>query len=58
MIAALCCVLVLSSASAEVKAEKTEANGKVTQIEWKDETGPPTTTSARLMCKGVFIYVS
>ena len=39
MIAALCCVLVLSSASAEVKAEKTEANGKVTQIEWKDETG-------------------
>ena len=39
MIAVLCCALVLSFASAEVTADTTEANGKVTQIEWKDEAG-------------------
>ena len=33
------CVLALSSGLAEVKPETTEANGKVTQIEWKDEAG-------------------
>ena len=39
MIAVLCCALALSFASAEVTADTTEANGKVTQIEWKDEAG-------------------
>ena len=39
MIAVVCCALVLSFASAEVTADTTEANGRVTQIEWKDEEG-------------------
>ncbi|MER2057042.1 MAG: hypothetical protein ABTB30_17285, partial [Clostridia bacterium] len=39
MIAVLCCALIFSVSSAEVTAETTEANGKVTQIEWKDDAG-------------------
>ena len=41
MIVILCCVLALSCGAAEVTAETTEANGKVTQIEWKDDEGRP-----------------
>ena len=41
IIAVLCCTLVFLSGCAEVTPETTEANGKVTQIEWKDETGKP-----------------
>ena len=39
MIVILCCVLILSCCAAEVTADTTEANGKVTQIEWKNEDG-------------------
>ena len=39
IVIAVLCLSVVSAGIAEVKQEITEANGKVTQIEWKDEEG-------------------
>ena len=39
IIIAVLCVFALSAACAEVKQDITEANGKVTQIEWKNDEG-------------------
>lgn len=41
IIAVLCCAIVFSCSYAELTTDKTEANGKVTQIVWKDEAGRP-----------------
>ena len=39
IVIAVLCVSVFSAGIAEVKQDITEANGKVTQIEWKDDAG-------------------
>ena len=39
MLILVLCVSVLSMGAAEVKQDITQANGKVTQIEWKDDNG-------------------
>ena len=39
VLAAMLCLCFMVSGCAEVKPEMTEANGKVTQIEWKDDAG-------------------
>ena len=41
ILTAVFCTMAVCACLAEVKSEKTEANGKVTQIEWKDEEGKP-----------------